>query len=100
MQTELEVENDVDDTITIACSVMSTESTIKSIHSRKSTAALVSRAKERMALQTQLSHIEEGEKEAAMPPPISITIQDDEGARMRETKSLNKLAFQNRNPAL
>ena len=42
----------------------------------------------------------EEEKEKAVPPPVLSTVTDDNGARMAEKKSLNKLAFKNRNPAL
>jgi hypothetical protein len=76
---------------------MSSDSTIKSIHSRKSVAALVSDVKKRMS---QLNPIEESGQEVAMRPPISITHTDDDGARMVEKKSVNKLAFKHRNPAL
>ena len=38
--------------------------------------------------------------EKGMTPPITITHTEDNGARLKETKSLNKLPFKNRNPAL
>ena len=87
-------EPEIDDTQSIAISVMSTDSTIKTIHSRKSMAALVTDAKRRMI--TELNPIEE----IAMTPPICVTHKDDDGARMAEKKSVNKLAFTRRNPAL
>eukprot|EP00956_Cyclotella_meneghiniana_P001599 scaffold1796_cov60-Cyclotella_meneghiniana.AAC.9 len=82
-----------DDTESIAETVMSNESAIKSIHSRQSVKLLVTKAKERA-----LDPIDE--KEAAMTPPVSIRHTDDDGARLEEMKSLNKLAFKHRNPAL
>ncbi|KAL7537650.1 hypothetical protein ACHAXR_008001 [Thalassiosira sp. AJA248-18] len=89
-------EDDTDDTKSIANSVMS-ESSIGSIHSKKSLTALVSKARERQI--SDMAPIEE-EGEKAMPPPVLSTVTDDNGARMAEKKSINKLAFKNRNPAL
>jgi len=94
---DIEVHMD-DDVESVAASMLSTDSTIKSIHSRKSITALVSDAKKRMS--QQLNLIEEGEPEIAMTPPLSITHTDDDGARMAEKQSIHKLAFQHRNPAL
>ncbi|KAL3767145.1 hypothetical protein ACHAW5_003164 [Stephanodiscus triporus] len=95
-------EVDADDTESIAISVMS-ESTVSSIHSKKSIKALVSKAKERI-LETPTIEEEdeerEEEKEKAVPPPVLSTVTDDNGARMAEKRSINKLAFKNRNPAL
>jgi len=101
---------DTDDTESIATSVMS-ESNVGSIHSKKSMKALVSKAKERILEsatneeEEEEEEEEEGEegeeeKEKAVPPPVLSTVTDDNGARMAEKKSLNKLAFKNRNPAL
>ena len=87
-------EDDADDTKSIANSVMS-ESSIGSVHSKKSLAALVSKARER---RSEMAPIEE-EGEKAVPPPVLSTVTDDNGARMAGKKSINKLAFQNRNPA-
>ena len=36
----------------------------------------------------------------AMTPPVSIVHTDDNGARLDEMKSINKLAFTHRNSAL
>ena len=91
------LEPEVDDTQSIADSVMSSDSTIKSIHSRKSMTTLVIDAKKR---RSQLYPIKEDEHETAIPPPISITHTDDDGARMAEKRSVNKLAFKHRNPSL
>ena len=106
MSTDIEQNDiiDTDDTESIATSVMS-ESTIGSIHSKKSMKALVSKAKERILESATIEEEgggEEGEeeKEKAVPPPVLSTVTDDNGARMAEKKSLNKLAFKNRNPAL
>ena len=93
-----DVENDevrADDTKSIADSVMS-ESSIGSVHSKKSLANLVAKARER---RSDMALIEE-DKEEAMQPPILSTVSDDNGARMAEKKSINKLAFINRNPAI
>ena len=90
-------EVEADDTKSIANSVMS-ESTIGSIHSKKSLTALVSKARERKSGMSPI--VEEDESEKAMPPPVLSTVTDDNGARMAEKKSINKLAFKNRNPAL
>ena len=87
-------DDDADDIKSIEDSVIS-ESSIGSIHSRKSLAALVYKAKERVSEMAQIQ-----EEEEALPPPILITHTDDDGARMAEKKSINKLAFKNRNPAL
>ena len=104
VSTDIEQNDDIDtdDTESIATSVMS-ESTVGSIHSKKSMKALVSKAKERILESTTIEEEkEEGEeeKEKAVPPPVLSTVTDDNGARMAEKKSLNKLAFKNRNPAL
>jgi hypothetical protein len=100
---EQEDEIDVDDTESIATSMMS-ESAVSSVHSKKSIKALVSKTKGRMLEMT----IEEGgeieeeeqEREKAIPPPVLSTVTDDNGARIAEKTSINKLAFKNRNPAL
>ena len=88
---------DVDDTKSIANSVMS-ESSIGSIHSKKSLTALVSKARQRIS---EMSPIEEEDGiDEAIKPPVLSTVTDDNGARMAEKKSINKLAFTKRNPAL
>jgi len=91
-------DDEENDMRSIANSVMS-ESTMGSIHSRKSLANLVSKAKERLSSKNLTPIIEDG-KEEAMPPPRLITHTDDDGARLAEKKSISKLAFKNRNPAL
>jgi len=88
-------EDDVDDTKSIANSVMS-ESSIGSVHSRKSLTAIITKARERQSEMTPIA--EEGEK--AIPLPVLSTVTDDNGARMAAQKGLHKLAFKNRNPAL
>jgi hypothetical protein len=72
---------------------MSNESEIKSIHSRQSVKLLISKAKERV-----LDPVDE--EELAVTPPVTISHTDDDGARLEETKSLSKLPFRHRNPAL
>ena len=93
-----EHDTEEDETKSIANSVMSCESSIGSIHSKKSLTALVSKARERMSEMNPI--IEEDEKEQAISPPVVSTVTDDEGARRKEMKSINKLAFTKRNPAL
>jgi len=87
-----------DETKSIANSVMSCESSIGSIHSKKSLTALVTKARERMSEMNPI--IEENEKDQAISPPVVRTVTDDDGARKKEMKSINKLAFTKRNPAL
>ena len=96
-----------DDLQSIADTIRSNGSaSVSTIHSRKSLQMLVSKAKER------LSHLERKKTlaiiiedkatgaEIGMRPPVTITHKEDDGARLAETKSLNKLPFKNRNPAL
>jgi len=71
------------------------ETSMRSIHSRKSTEALVTRSKAKIL---GIETIQEGE--ANLIPPILVTHRDDDGQRLIEKKSLNKLPFKNRNPAL
>lgn len=92
---ENENEDHTDETASIANSVMS-ESSIKSIHSKKSLTELISKARGRMMV---MSTIEE-EGEDAISPPVFSTVTDDNGARMAEKKSIHKLAFKNRNPSV
>ena len=92
------VDDDADDNKSIANSVMTADSSIGSIHSKKSLTTLVTKARERMS--TNMDAIEEESAEKAVPPPVCSTVTDDNGARMAETRALNKLAFKNRNPAL
>jgi hypothetical protein len=106
LPTVIEQENDIDfdDTESIATSVMS-GSTVGSVHSKKSIKALVSKARGRM-LEMTIEEVDENEEEAnqmrekAVPPPVLSRVTDDNGARIAEKKSINKLAFKNRNPAL
>jgi phosphatidate phosphatase APP1 len=92
---ENEDEDDADETKSIANSVMS-ESSIKSIHSKKSLSELISKARGRMMVMATIE--EEGED--AISPPVVSTVTDDNGARMAEKKSIHKLAFKNRNPSI
>lgn len=70
------------------------------IHSRKSVEALVSKSKERLGNGPLDSIAEELVVEQTVSPPVMVTHKDDEGARLVEMKSLNKLPFKNRNPAV
>ena len=84
-------EDESDDVNSIANTVMS-ESTIRSVHSRKSLAVLVTRARERII--GMMDPIEEGE----MPQPNQSTITNDDGQKKKI--DVYKLPFQNRNPAV
>lgn len=84
-------EDGPDDLKSIADTVMS-ESTIRSIHSRKSLAVLVTKARERII--GMMDSIEEGN----MPQPNQSTITDDDGQKKKI--DVYKLPFQNRNPAV
>ena len=93
-----------DDLQSIAETIRSeSSSSVSTIHSRKSLQMLVSRAKERLA-SGSLDPIPECSDnkgaEVAMVLPLTITHKEDDGARLKETKSLNKLPFKNRNPAV
>ncbi len=92
---ENEVGDDADETMSIANSVMS-ESSIKSIHSKKSLTELISKARGQMMVMATIE--EEGED--TISPPVVSTVTDDNGARMAEKKSIHKLAFKNRNPSV
>jgi len=100
--------NSDDEIMSIADTVRSESSTIGSIHSQRSMQALVARSKEKIGT-TSVSNSnsfpletisETPMMEAAMTPPVWITHTDDGGARIAEAKSINKLPFMNRNPAL
>ncbi|KAL7499333.1 hypothetical protein ACHAWT_010008 [Skeletonema menzelii] len=84
-------DDELDDVKSIANTVMS-ESTIRSVHSRKSLAVLVTRARERII--GMMDPIEEGK----MPQPNQSTITDDDGQKKKI--DVYKLPFQNRNPAV
>ena len=89
----IETEKDEsDDLQSIADTVMS-ESTIRSVHSRKSLSVLMNRARERII--GVMDPIEEGE----MPQPNQSIIKDDDGEKKKEI-DVYKLPFQNRNPAI
>mmetsp|Transcript_21471 Transcript_21471/g.44169 ORF Transcript_21471/g.44169 Transcript_21471/m.44169 type:complete len:363 (+) Transcript_21471:1111-2199(+) len=100
--------NSDDEIMSIADTVRSESSTIGSIHSQRSMQALVARSKEKIGTTSvsnsnsfPLETISETPiMEAAMTPPVWITHTDDDGARIAEAKSINKLPFMNRNPAL
>ena len=96
-----------DDIMSIADTVRSESSSIGSIHSQKSMQALIARSKENIDTNsnagrlTSLETIAERQMmETTMTPPVLITHTNDDGARIAETKSINKLPFMNRNPAL
>lgn len=67
---------------------------VTSIHSCKSIQMLVKRASGRLESPKNLS------LEISLTPPLTITHREDDGARLAETKSLSKLPFKNRNPAI
>ncbi len=84
-------EDEPNDINSIANTVMS-ESTIRSVHSRKSLAVLVTKARERII--GMMDPIEEGK----MPQPNQSIITDDDGKKKKI--DVYKLPFQNRNPAV
>ena len=96
--------NQFDDLQSIADTIRSeSNASVSSIHSRKSLQMLVSKEKERL-LHGRLKSIPERfdneGAEVGIGLPLTITHKEDDGARLKETKSLNKLPFKNRNPAL
>lgn len=105
------IENgDDEDVRSIAGTVISSKNGLMGyIHSRKSAEALVHHAKERLDTNkissfNPLDIVAEEEvdlvEERKCSPPASITHKDDEGARLALMKSLQKLPFMNRNPAV
>lgn len=75
-----------------------------SIHSRNSLNALVAREKDKLSTKkiqndTKLASISES-GETNLKLPLKIEHQEDNGNRIKETKSLSKLPFKHRNPAL
>lgn len=95
LDAKLDQINDFDETRSIADSIKTSGGySVTSIHSQKSLRHLISEAKK------SLESIHEGMGEVGAPLPIMITHTDDGGARLAQTKSLNKLPFKNRNPAL
>ena len=99
-------QSDLNDLRSVADTIRSEgDASVSTIHSRKSIQALVSKAKERLTSKSKssLGMIKEDDViggETRMAPPVKITHTEDDGARLAETKSLNKLPFKNRNPAL
>ena len=108
---------DDDEIQSIAATVRSRgDTSISSIHSRKSMHMLVSKSKDRLESSsrsnktatkqhtTPLEIIDEGNvcngREMRKITPKTVVHVEDDGARLAETKSLNKLPFKNRNPAL
>ena len=81
------------DVKSITETVMS-ESTICSIHSRKSLTALVTRTRERII--GMLDPIDEG----PTPQPNQSTITNDDGQRKKKKIDVHKLPFLKRNPAV
>jgi len=92
---QMNVEDDIQ---SIAESCRSTSSVMRSIHSQKSMKAIVSKCRERMIKKDIENKVEPLPEFKVFP--IVITHQEDNGARIAETKSLSKLPFKNRNPAL
>ena len=64
--TDNEIDDEAHETASIANSVMS-ESSLGSVHSKRSLAALVTKARDR---RSEMLPIDEEEEEQAMPPPI------------------------------
>lgn len=94
-ENNLDMNNEFDETKSISDSIKtSCGKSVSSIHSQKSLRHLISEAKR------SLETIHEGMGEVGKQLPIMITHTDDGGARLAQTKSLNKLPYKNRNPAL
>lgn len=121
------VSDDDNDLRSIADTIQSNSDTTMGsiIHSRKSLNALVSRARDKYkstssSTKKALHTVEEGSStnssnagssssstinsifdgEMNLAQPVKFVLKEDEGARLAETKSLNKLPFKCRNPAL
>jgi hypothetical protein len=90
-----------DDTKSLADTVMTSASSIKQIHSKKSLAAVIDKMKKEgetlSAIPEEPAHV------AALPkvtPPV-VSVVDDSAAALAEKKKLvSQLAFLNRNPAI
>ena len=92
---------EIDDDIRSVAESVRSEGSVSCIHSQRSMEALVTKSRKRIAGEGRgLSAIQESPAEISMEPPKLITHIEDNGARLSETKSLNKLPFKNRNPAL
>ena len=92
---KIDQNNEFDETRSIADSIKTSGGySVTTIHSQKSLRHLISEAKK------SLETVHEGMGEMGAPLPIMITHTDDGGARLAQTKSLNKLPFKNRNQAL
>lgn len=96
--------NDCNDISSIAESIKScADASMTSIHSHKSMQMLVAKSRDKMQEMRCKKGIfpinEEYPVEISMKHPITIIHTEDNGARLAETKSLNKLPFKNRNPA-
>ena len=78
-----------------------------SVHSRKSMTNLILHSQKRLEnLKNDdepnifSSNTTKTTIEAELRPPIVVNHRDDDGARIAETKNLNKLPYKNRNPAI
>ena len=101
LEYNIEDKEDYDDVRSIAESIRSEVCGIRSVHSHKSIQALVEKSKEKLCTgKDELMRPIQEEEEKTMNPPKIVTIIEDNGQRIAETKSLNKLPFKNRNPAL
>ena len=87
-------DDDDEDLVSLVESVKSTSSDSNTIHSKKSMKALITKCRERLNIMEPIRELEYRNE------PIIITHQDDDGNRILEKKSLSKLPFKNRNPAL
>ena len=68
-----------------------------SVHSHKSMTRLILQSHQKLKNQ---QHSQGFVAEAELMPPIVVNHKDDDGARIAETKNMNKLPFKNRNPAV
>ena len=94
----------VDDTKSLADTVMSTASSIRQVHSKKSVAAMIERQKKK-AEESGLSAVPEDAPAHAAPlpkvtPPVVAVVDDTAAAIAEKKKLVSQLAFLNRNPAV
>ena len=94
--------NEEDEIQSIATTILNNDENkaLSSIHSTKSIKMLVKQSCNSMSAPLNAIVEEAPVGEINISPPMTIVHTQDDGARLRETKSLNKLPFKNRNPAL
>ena len=94
------VDSQEDDSKSLADSVLSTASSIRQVHSRKSIATVIDRMKRGGGLGTigeEVAHLAPLPK---VPPPVIATVDDSAHALADKKKLVSQLAFLNRNPSV